>query len=518
LFYEKIYSLLVVLAFLNTTFAQRVFTNYENDSRWFLNLNGGALWHTSDVQNKLNNSWGFMIGKSYNYNYGTLVSFDLRGRYLGGEWLGQDTKLSSVASTDFALNGTTNPNVNYASDSIAFLRNFQTKQRRLALELALHANRFRERTGWDLYVFGGLGLTFWKTHTDALYSTDTSTTMYNYNQLTSFTPVSIAEFQDGTYETPLQGTSGNRYNVDWMPSLGFGIGYQLAPRFQIGFEHKTTFTQTNLWDGKDYNANGASTGIDDLYHYTGFYLKLNFKKRERNYNRPVQTTNPRPTGNNTTTSNNCLHPTVAIVEPFQNYHQVTATTVLVRADISQVQAPHQITFKQNGQFNTNFMFDAATGRFQSTIVLAPGQNSIEISATNACGRAEDSRIVLFNNTINNTPVGAPPIVTYHNPPHSPYTVETSSFALSGQVLNVSSASQIQMTLNGQPFTSFYFNSQTNGITAQLPLIEGTNTVIITGTNTFGTDSKPTVLCLHTTGNTSTTSCSICESYCKSIRG
>ena len=27
-----------------------------------------------------------------------------------------------------------------------------------------------------------------------------------------------------------------------MPSAGFGIGYQIAPRVSLGFEHKTTFT------------------------------------------------------------------------------------------------------------------------------------------------------------------------------------------------------------------------------------------------------------------------------------
>jgi hypothetical protein len=48
----------------------------------------------------------------------------------------------------------------------------------------------------------------------------------------------------------MQGSKKDGFNVTWMPSVGVGIGYQVGPRFQIGIEHKTTFTRTDLWDGK----------------------------------------------------------------------------------------------------------------------------------------------------------------------------------------------------------------------------------------------------------------------------
>jgi hypothetical protein len=45
--------------------------------KWFINLNAGGIWHTSDVKNKTQIGWGFMVGRSFNYNYGTPISFDL---------------------------------------------------------------------------------------------------------------------------------------------------------------------------------------------------------------------------------------------------------------------------------------------------------------------------------------------------------------------------------------------------------------------------------------------------------
>src|SRR5690606_38048246 len=135
--------------------------------KWFVGLNAGGIWHTSDVQNKTQIGWGFMLGRSFNYNYGTPISFDLRMRYLRGFWIGQDKEFTTISANDEALNGNMAPATNYYSvDSTSFLRNFQNDQHRIGLELAIHANRLRERTGIDLYVFGGIGFTWWQTYSD----------------------------------------------------------------------------------------------------------------------------------------------------------------------------------------------------------------------------------------------------------------------------------------------------------------------------------------------------------------
>ena len=54
-----------------------------------------------------------------------------------------------------------------------------------------------------------------------------------------------------------------------MPSLGFGLGYQINSWVSIGFEHKVTFALQN-------NLDGLTTDLkNDNYHYTAVKLGFN---------------------------------------------------------------------------------------------------------------------------------------------------------------------------------------------------------------------------------------------------
>ena len=117
--------------------AQKV--DYDNVSKSFIGFNLGGTWNTTDVKYKLGSGWGLTLGKSYNYNYGKIVSFDIRARYLSGNWYGQDTSISSLADySGTALSA-------YQSQGV--IHNFKSKTRRLALELVVHLNGLTEKTG-----------------------------------------------------------------------------------------------------------------------------------------------------------------------------------------------------------------------------------------------------------------------------------------------------------------------------------------------------------------------------------
>jgi hypothetical protein len=70
----------ILFSFLQSTIAQRL--DYDHTSKWFLGLNAGATWSSTDVKNQTNAGWGLTLGKSYNWNYGNRISFDIRGRFL----------------------------------------------------------------------------------------------------------------------------------------------------------------------------------------------------------------------------------------------------------------------------------------------------------------------------------------------------------------------------------------------------------------------------------------------------
>jgi len=468
------------------------YNGYGTHSNWFFGLNYGGTWHSSDVRNELLSAGGFTLGRSYGYRQGSPIVFDLRGRFLIGGWQGTDSRLSVPSLDDNVLNGMYYPELTYATDSSNILRNFRTGQAEFNLELVLHLNRLREQTRWDVYAFGGLGFTFWRARGN--YFDDFGDSMYDFDAIAQ--DDFITNF-DATFETDLEG-SRDGLNVNWMPHAGFGIGYQLGPRVTLGFEHKTTFARSDLWDGLAVENSGTTEGLKDLYHYSSLYLRWYLRGSAHGSvhgNSHVSHTPPPPPPP-------CFSPTLTITDPINTHHTVAAQSMMFRADIRNANNRNQITLRVNGQYNTNFNYNMNSGQFSSQLLLNPGQNFIEIAVANSCGTITDSRVVVFmpplvNPTPNPTPQPQPtiypPLVTIENPFFSPETVEQNSYNFEAHVLNVVNRSQVQMTLNGMSVSNFNFNATSGQLFANLNLNPGTNTVVVTANNQAGMDSEQAVL-------------------------
>ena len=234
-----------------TAFGQNL--EYDRTSKWFFGLNAGATWNTTDVQNKTYAGWGFLLGRSYNYDYGRKFSYDLRLRYLRGKWYGQDTDSTNLDNLGAAYAGA----LTDYKDGLGYtVNNYEANVHELGLELAIHANRFRDRTGWDPYIFGGVNVVWNETYGDLINQDGflAGDTLYNYDQIGMNKPA-IETALDENYESALDGTSAGNFNVNIMPSLGIGLGYDFGRRFSIGIEHKTTFSMKDDFDGY------ISTGI-----------------------------------------------------------------------------------------------------------------------------------------------------------------------------------------------------------------------------------------------------------------
>ena len=231
-----------VLALFFSTHSQTVRVDYDNSSKWFLGFNVGGTWNSTDVASKTDAGWGVILGKSYGFKSYSPFTFDIRARYLRGFWYGQDTDTSSLAGyTGSALSG-------YSSQGFT-VHNFQSDVHRLGLELAIHLNSITSRSGWDPYIFGGVGLTWHQTFSDLLNQKDTtSNSVYDYSSMLGNLS-SVDDQLDGVYDSPLDGYNSNTYNVAFMPSLGIGLGYHIGKRVTLGVEHKTTFTMRDDFDG-----------------------------------------------------------------------------------------------------------------------------------------------------------------------------------------------------------------------------------------------------------------------------
>jgi hypothetical protein len=454
---------------MGSLFSQKI--DYDNSSKWFFGLNLGTTWQTTDVANRYNVGWGLTLGKSFNYNYGKKIYFDIRGRYLNGNWYGQDYDTTSLANYN-----PTNPADNVLQtykDSLGFsVNNFKTNVHRLGLELVLHANGIREKTGIDPYIFGGVGFTWHETSgdlgTNGLFG---DTMFYNYDPAL-VNKSYVNSLLDKDYETALTGSTAGNYRVNFMPSLGFGIGYQVGKRVSIGLEHKTTFTLIDDFDGY---VDGSSK-YNDIYHYTSAYIQFRFR-----HGREEHTENTVNNVDNYNTAGGCVKPTITLINPASNGLTATAINYQLVADVKDVLGRENISVKQNGVSNYTFTYNAQTDRLEAGVVLVPGMNTFEITATNTCGSDVETITVNFQDCKS-------PIITLVNPTSNGTTVSTAAYSFSALVQNATNQ-QITVSINNVNVTNFSFNPTSGSLQGNVNLVVGVNTFVITSTNQCGTVSQ-----------------------------
>jgi hypothetical protein len=470
---KKLYTLCLLLAINFVTNAQLT-TDYN--AKWFLGFNAGATWHTTDVENTFDAGAGFTLGRSFNYNYGRILSFDIRARYLHGYWQGQNTDTSST----FYLNDVLSQGATNYLDTFGYnIRNFQTENYRLAAELVIHANRLRERTRWDAYIFGGIGLTWSQTMGDYLTrdSVNPEYAMYDYD-LSKLSKSYIRRTQDEIYETALAGSNKDKFNLNVMPSLGFGFGYQVGKSVTIGFEHKTTFTGIDNFDGVVQTSKYGQ----DIYHYSNAYIQFRLGGRKKD--KIIED------------NNESQPPRVTFTNPSRSGNEVGDSAFNVLANINFVFDQENVTFTHNGQFYKNFFYNANSDRFSANVILVSGQNTFELTGVNQFGTDTKSTIVIYKRRLDNNDQPSkidPPVVSFIQPNNNPLTVNNANYTLIGKVINVGSKSEIQLKYNGVDRSDFTYNTTTKEVRVSLVLNLGNNVVELRGTNSVGTDVKSTTI-------------------------
>jgi alpha-L-arabinofuranosidase len=459
------------IVFSFSVFAQKV--DYDHTSKWFLGFNIGGAWQTTDVTNKTNLGYGLTLGKSYNYDYGRVLSFDLRARYLTGKWRGQDFDTTDLSNYNIS-NGVL---TDYKNTYGFTINNFETTVHRLGLELVIHANSFKDRTNIDPYIFGGIGLTWHQTYGDIIdFTSSQSGGLYNYDPSITYTQTELTTLMDGILDTPLDGSKLDKFRVGFMPSLGFGLGYQIGKYTTFGFEHKTTFTLIDDFDGYS-----KTSKYNDIYHYTSLYL--NFRFRTNNNIRNTNFTNNQTNSSGkvdgyTTGSNACPKPTIRLVYPSAaSTSNVKTETYQLSTEISNITSIEDIVFTQNGTRNQNGQYNAQTRRFTATVFLTPGMNTFEVSAKNQCGDAKS------NFVINYTPCLSP-IVSFTNPQIANGSTEIINYTLTANVSNIQNG-QLTLKHNNFNITNYNYNATSGLVQATVSLSPGNNTFFIGGKNECG---------------------------------
>jgi hypothetical protein len=428
--------------------AQKV--DYDNTSKLFMGVNLGGTWNTTDVKYKLGSGWGLTLGKSYNYNYGKIVSFDIRARYLSGNWYGQDTSISSLADYSGAALSFYKPQ--------GIIHNFKSKTRRLALELVVHLNGLTEKTGIDPYVFGGIGLTFNRTYGNLLQIDSLSNYQY---------PADLNALDD-TYESVLDGYDAKKYEVNVIPSLGFGLGYQIGKATTIGIEHKTTFTQQDVFDGV---SNSIPRSKNDLYHYTSLYIQFRVNKTPRENPLPNQTVS-------------CPKPIIKFSNSSRDNSVSTSPQFTINASVTNVAGMSNISLLNSSNIMVPYSYDSYSNQLSANVILNPGINIFTLTATNECGLDQKTITIQYKDCVD-------PSLTFINPSSERTIVRVPSFTFSATINGIQSTQGILVFQNGVLLNNISFNPTTHILQSNVTLLPGQNTFTVSLTNNCGSTSSST---------------------------
>jgi large repetitive protein len=175
-------------------------------------------------------------------------------------------------------------------------------------------------------------------------------------------------------------------------------------------------------------------------------------------------------------------PVVNFVNPSTSPTQVNQNTFELVASVSHVETQSGVKVTVNG-VNTNFTFNS--GQVKLTLNLVEGANVVEVKGTNTAGTDSKTSTLVYRkpNTVN------PPVVSFIQPDQSPKNVDQSNFTVVARVNNVSTKSEITVRINGQSTSQFVFTASSHEVKFDLNLIEGNNTIEVSGTNSAGSDSK-----------------------------
>jgi large repetitive protein len=468
----KRFLLLALTVIFSVGLAQAQRLDYTRSSNAYLGFSLGSTAHNSDVLN-INpglRAGSIFFGTSIGRTPGNLIGWDLRVRYMGGRWFGQDTDTTSAIGNNAAVNAV------YGPQGVA-IQNFRTINRSWDLELSMHANRLRENTGIDPYIFGGIGV-----HNRRSEGNLINTDGLAYDYLNNPTTSQLNSNFDTYLDKDADGASyGETFSTSFAPSLGVGLGFYLTNRLSIGIEHRTTFALDNYFDGTGVNQNGVSSGKNDIFHYTSGYLRWFLPRANGRARNTHQHTQVPPTNPNVYTGTNNMNrlPIVTFTNPSVNAITVNSPTFVLRADVQFVNGAQDVLFRQDGMTNHNFTFNHLTTRFQATVNLVPGQNVFRLRGTNQFGSDEATVIIYYE--MGSQLVNTPPVVNITNPGYSPFETTIPSHTIEATILNVSNRNQVNVSFNGVSVTNFNYNQVSSNqalVSFNRNLNVGMNSVVI----------------------------------------
>jgi hypothetical protein len=182
-------------------------------------------------------------------------------------------------------------------------------------------------------------------------------------------------------------------------------------------------------------------------------------------------------------------PVIVVNSPTTNPYTTALSTVSVSALIENVTSVSQVQLLLNGVSTSSYQFNPGNGMFSFSAPLNTGMNTFTITATTPSGSATATQQVKYSPIV----VGPRPVVTITTPALMGTITHSLPFQVNATIQNVTSASGIQVMINGNSFMGFSFNPVNQALSFTTNLQNGHNDISVRGTNANGTDIKSIVV-------------------------
>ena len=185
----------------------------------------------------------------------------------------------------------------------------------------------------------------------------------------------------------------------------------------------------------------------------------------------------------------CQRPTLTLNSASAaNNSTVLVPGMTMEIAVTGITNQNQITVTRNNQA-IGFVFNPSSGIISIDASLEVGMNSFAITAVNDCGTAK----LAHNVRRNQQATVLPPTITITNPGSSPYSTTQNGMTVQGSFTNITSETQLSVTLNGSP-VNVNFNATSNQFSFNASFNVGANIINATAVNSAGTatDSRTVI--------------------------
>jgi len=260
-------------------------------NQWEVGVKGGLPFGETDVR-----YWGPTGGFGIHARKALGYVFSVRGEF---DWL-RIKGLNFEPSSDFANNPAwTKQGYTPGVDHVFY--NYRSTINELSLQglITLNNVRFhRAKTGFNVYGFGGIGLTRYNTFVNTHDASGNYAAAFDaiYNQYVSngfaysdrkAIKKAVKSAMDGKFDTQAQEDPGQPKLGGWpmYPVFVFGAGgeFKINNQFNIAVEYKQTFLKSLLLDGQEWQENGVTqTALNhnwDAYSFLSVGLNYNIGKK-----------------------------------------------------------------------------------------------------------------------------------------------------------------------------------------------------------------------------------------------